>query len=121
MRIPMQVHITALGPDNCGLADPIVHYVTGQGANIAEIQMYDHDEERVFAMLLRLELAADRLPALREAMYDIAHEPLCRSASGPPTSAPTARDWPSARRCDTSRHWRCCGHCATGGSRPMRR
>ena len=27
----MQVHITAVGPDNCGLADPIVHYVTGQG------------------------------------------------------------------------------------------
>jgi formyltetrahydrofolate deformylase len=67
----MQVHITALGPDNCGLADPIVHYVTGQGANIAEIQMYDHDEERVFAMMLRVELAADRLPVLRQAMKEI--------------------------------------------------
>ena len=47
----MQTIITAVGPDNRGLADPIIHYVTGQGANIAEIQMYDHDEEAVFAML----------------------------------------------------------------------
>ncbi len=67
----MQVNITAVGPDNCGLADPIVHYVTGQGANIAEIQMYDHDEQRVFAMLLRLELPADRFPNLRGAMDEI--------------------------------------------------
>ena len=41
----MQVVITAVGPDNRGLADPIVHCVTGMGANIAEIQMFDHDEE----------------------------------------------------------------------------
>ena len=40
------VVITAVGPDNRGLADPIVHSVTGMGANIAEIQMYDHDAER---------------------------------------------------------------------------
>jgi len=46
--------------------------VTGIGANIAEIQMYDHDEERVFAMLLRLELAAERFAALRDAMKEIA-------------------------------------------------
>ena len=39
----MQVIITAVGPDNRGLADPIVHCVTSAGANIAEIQMYDHD------------------------------------------------------------------------------
>ena len=56
----MQVVITAVGPDNRGLADPIVHHVTGMGANIAEIQMYDHDEESVFSMLTRIELAADR-------------------------------------------------------------
>jgi formyltetrahydrofolate deformylase len=49
----MQVVITAVGPDNRGLADPIVHHVTGAGANIYEIQMYDHDSERLFAMLLR--------------------------------------------------------------------
>ena len=52
----MQVVITAVGPDNRGLADPIIHYVTGVGANIAEIQMYDHDEESLFAMLLRIDL-----------------------------------------------------------------
>src|SRR5579872_7303713 len=55
----MQVIITAVGPDNRGLADPIVHHVTSAGANIAEIQMYDHDAERVFAMLLRLDWPAD--------------------------------------------------------------
>lgn len=67
----MQVVITAVGPDNRGLADPIIHYVTGVGANIAEIQMYDHDEQCVFAMLLRMELPADQLPPLREAMAGI--------------------------------------------------
>lgn len=67
----MQTVITAVGPDNRGLADPIIHYVTGQGANIAEIQMYDHDEECLFAMLLRIELPAGQLPALRHAMEEI--------------------------------------------------
>jgi formyltetrahydrofolate deformylase len=51
----MQVIVTAVGPDNRGLADPIVHHVTGAGANISEIQMYDHDAERVFAMYVRME------------------------------------------------------------------
>ena len=58
----MQVTVTAVGPDNKGLADPIVHYVTGAGANIHEIQMYDRDNERLFAMLLRLEWPSDALP-----------------------------------------------------------
>jgi formyltetrahydrofolate deformylase len=59
----MQIVITAVGPDNRGLADPIIHYVTGQGANITEIQMYDHDEQSLFAMLLRIDLPdADFLP-----------------------------------------------------------
>ena len=56
----MQVIVTAEGPDNRGLADPIVHYVTSAGANIAEIQMYDHDAERLFAMLLRMDWPAER-------------------------------------------------------------
>lgn len=51
----MQVTITAVGPDNRGLADPIIHYVTGAGANIHEIQMYDRDSEQLFAMLMRIE------------------------------------------------------------------
>jgi formyltetrahydrofolate deformylase len=58
----MQVLITAVGPDNRGLADPIVHHVTTAGANIAEIQMYDHDAERVFAMFLRVDWPAERAP-----------------------------------------------------------
>ena len=57
----MQVIITAVGPDNRGLADPIIHHVTGIGANIAEIQMYDHDDERVFAMVIRLEMPVEGL------------------------------------------------------------
>lgn len=57
----MQVIITAVGPDNRGLADPIVHTVSTAGANISEIQMYDHDSERVFAMLLRMEWPVQRL------------------------------------------------------------
>ena len=67
----MQVVITAVGPDNRGLADPIVHSVTGMGANIAEIQMYDHDAESVFSMLTRIELDAARYDELREAMKEI--------------------------------------------------
>ena len=68
----MQVVITAVGPDNRGLADPIVHSVTGMGANIAEIQMYDHDEESVFSMLTRIELEPQRFDELRQAMNDVA-------------------------------------------------
>src|SRR5437868_10300121 len=72
----MQVTITAVGPDNRGLADPIVHHVTSAGANIAEIQMYDHDAERIFAMLLRMEWPLEREPlaALRERMNGIGRD-----------------------------------------------
>src|SRR5262245_24818501 len=72
----MQVIITAVGPDNRGLADPIVHHVTSAEANIAEIQMYDHDTEHVFAMFLRMDWPADRLPVaeLRERMHAIGRE-----------------------------------------------
>ncbi len=68
----MQIVITAVGPDNRGLADPIVHCVTGLGANIAEIQMFDHDEESVFSMLTRIELPERRYEELRQAMADVA-------------------------------------------------
>ncbi len=72
----MQVIITAVGPDNRGLADPIVHYVTSAGANIAEIQMYDYDAERVFAMLLRMEWPTERtaITALRTALATIGRD-----------------------------------------------
>ena len=43
----MQVLLTAVGPDHRGLADPIIHHVTGAGANIHEIQMYDRDSEQL--------------------------------------------------------------------------
>src|SRR4051794_29355263 len=67
----MPIVITAVGPDNVCLADPIIHYVTGQGANIAEIQMYDHDEEALFAMLLRIQLPGSRLHEIRQALAEI--------------------------------------------------
>ena len=67
----MQIVITAVGPDNRGLADPIIHHVTGQGANIAEIQMYDHDEQGLFAMLLRIDLAAEEFAGLSTALSEI--------------------------------------------------
>src|SRR5690348_3746862 len=69
----MQVVITAVGPDNRGLADPIIHHVSGAGANIYEIQMYDHDSERRFAMLLRCDWPDDVIPfaTLRHQMQQI--------------------------------------------------
>lgn len=69
----MQVTITAVGPDNRGLADPIVHYVTQAGANIHEIQMYDRDSERLFAMMIRMEWPVENepIPLLRQRMQQI--------------------------------------------------
>jgi formyltetrahydrofolate deformylase len=67
----MQLIITAVGPDHVGLADPLIHFVTGEGANISEIQMYDHDQEAVFAMLLRIELEARRVEQVRAALSEI--------------------------------------------------
>ena len=67
----MQYIITAVGPDNRGLADPIVHCATEHGANIAEIQMYDHDEQSVFSMLTRIEVAEDQAGHLTESMDEI--------------------------------------------------
>ena len=69
----MQVTITAVGPDNRGLADPIVHFVTSHGANICEIQMYDRDNEHVFAMLLRIDWPDSNgsVETLRQAMDEI--------------------------------------------------
>lgn len=68
----MQIVVTAVGPDHQGLADPIIHAVTGFGANISEIQMYDHDEERVFAMLCRAELEREAYSQVEAAMKQIA-------------------------------------------------
>jgi len=79
----MQVVITAVGPDNRGLADPIIHHVTGIGANIAEIQMYDHDE--AICTTFRPEPALALLRAIRdgrvraEAAVMLGNRPNCRS------------------------------------------
>jgi formyltetrahydrofolate deformylase len=70
----MEVVITAVGPDNVGLADPIIHDVTSRGANIAEIQMYDHDEAAVFAMMCRLNIEASMYPGLVDKMASIAQD-----------------------------------------------
>ncbi|MCA9240583.1 MAG: formyltetrahydrofolate deformylase [Planctomycetales bacterium] len=68
----MKLVITAVGPDNRGLADPIVHSVTQFGANIAEIQMYDHDEHAVFSMLTRVEVDAAKYAEVEGEMAAIA-------------------------------------------------
>ena len=71
----MQVTITAVGPDNKGLADPIVHEVAVAGANISEIQMYDRDSERLFAMMLRIDWPAELSVAdLRTRMQEIGQQ-----------------------------------------------
>ena len=70
----MEIVITAVGPDNVGLADPIIHDVTSRGANIAEIQMYDHDEAALFAMMCRLQIASDQLSPIQVAMGNIANQ-----------------------------------------------
>ncbi|QDT64564.1 formyltetrahydrofolate deformylase [Calycomorphotria hydatis] len=69
----MEVVITAVGPDSKGLADPIVHYVTGAGANIHEIQMYDRDTDHLFAMLVRVEwpVEYESVATLRERVTEI--------------------------------------------------
>jgi formyltetrahydrofolate deformylase len=69
----MQIIITAVGPDHTGLADPIIHHVTSLGANIAEIQMYDHDELALFAMLLRINLPTD-IAKVRQELTDIGRQ-----------------------------------------------
>jgi formyltetrahydrofolate deformylase len=93
----VEVVITALGPDNVGLADPIIHHVTGRGARIAEIQMYDHDEEQLFAMLCRIDIAAAEVEPLTDAMRQIGeHTQLA------------IRVWSSERRAERPRLAVCC-------------
>ncbi|PQO37080.1 formyltetrahydrofolate deformylase [Blastopirellula marina] len=96
----MLVVITAVGPDNVGLADPIIHYVTGLGANIAEIQMYDHDEEAVFAMFLRVHIDADLYNSLRTALTEIGR---LKKLSIRVWSADVRRDCPRIAICTTYR------------------
>lgn len=97
----MRVVITAVGPDNRGLADPIVHYVTGEGANIAEIQMYDHDEERLFAMFVRVELPADRFQGARQRLVEIGQQ---KNLSVRVWSPEERADKPRLAICTTYRH-----------------
>ena len=68
----MQVIVTAVGPDNRGLADPIVHTVTQLGASISEIQMFDHDREAVFSMLTRVTIDDDKFAEVKAAMDEVA-------------------------------------------------
>jgi formyltetrahydrofolate deformylase len=88
----LEVVITALGPDHCGLADPIIHHVTGRGARIAEIQMYDHDEEQLFAMLCRIDTEAAEFDPLVDAMRQIGEK-----------TGLSIRVWSSERHADRPR------------------
>ncbi len=94
----METIITALGPDNVGLADPIIHHVTGRGARIAEIQMYDHDEQQLFSMLCRIDIQSSReFEPLVEAMQEIGQE-----------TGLAIRVWSSERRLHRPRLAICC-------------
>ncbi|QDT16524.1 formyltetrahydrofolate deformylase [Alienimonas californiensis] len=66
----MHAVVTAVGPDNRGLADPIIHHLTSAGANLHEIQMYDRDQEHLFAMLVRAEWENDADSAVLRADLD---------------------------------------------------
>jgi formyltetrahydrofolate deformylase len=86
----MQYVITAVGPDHRGLADPIVHCVTQLGANIAEIQMFDHDEESVFSMHTRIELAPEHAATLNQSMAQLSR----RTGLSVRTWSPAPKDRP---------------------------
>lgn len=88
----MQFVITVVGPDNRGLADPIVHCVTELGANISEIQMFDHDQESVFSMLTRVEIDVSKVGDLQTAMQKISSGTgLSVRTWSPGTNAPRPR------------------------------
>jgi formyltetrahydrofolate deformylase len=72
----LRVIITAVGRDNWGLADPIVHYLSSVGAYIAEIQMYNRDDGDLFALLVRLKWPgrAATLTDLRAKIVDIGRQ-----------------------------------------------
>ncbi|MEM0926386.1 MAG: formyltransferase family protein [Planctomycetota bacterium] len=93
----MEVVITALGPDNVGLADPIIHHVTGRGARITEIQMYDHDDEQLFAMLCRISLDPEHYATLKSEMQQIGE----RTGLAIRVWSPEARDVPRLAVCCT--------------------
>jgi formyltetrahydrofolate deformylase len=95
----VEVVITALGPDNVGLADPIIHHVTARGARIAEIQMYDHDEEQLFSMLCRIDIDRSEFEPLIDAMRQIGEH-----------TRLAIRVWSSERRRDRPRLAVCCTH-----------
>jgi formyltetrahydrofolate deformylase len=72
----MRVIVTAVGTDHWGLADPIIHHLTSVGATIAEIQMYDHAAEGVFALMVRCQWPgrADTLAELRAHMAAVGRD-----------------------------------------------
>ena len=70
----MEIVITAIGEDHVGLADPLIHYVTAQGANIAEIQMYDHDDVALFAMLMRIQYEPPAWADIAEPLREIGRQ-----------------------------------------------
>ena len=104
----METTITAVGPDNVGLADPIVHFVTGQGANITEIQMYNHDQAALFAMLLRVELPPGKYDELLSAMIDIGCRTNLSIRVWSPERRANGRVWQSGPRTVPNLRWPCC-------------
>ena len=88
--------------------------MTGLGANISEIQMYDHDEECVFSMLTRIELDPGRFDELRDAMVEVSQRTELSIRTWSPESTADARGWPFVSLIVRSRPWPCCEPFATG-------
>lgn len=86
----MELVITAVGPDHEGLADPIIHHVTARGANISEIQMYDHDQDALFAMMLRARVELDSFEDFQQEILNIGEQKQLstRVWNAEPTSTP---------------------------------
>lgn len=97
----MQFVITAVGPDHRGLANPIVHCVTNLGANISEIQMFDHDEQSLFSMLTRVEMEPSNAEQLKTAIAEIGEQ---TGLSLRTWSPPSHRRLPRLAICATYRH-----------------
>jgi len=94
----MQVILTAVGAGQPWSGRSDVHHVTAAGANLAEIQTYDHSRERLFAMLLRMDWPAGRVrcraarPHARDRPRQGAVDPGC----GRRRSTRRRRGWPCA-------------------------
>ena len=116
----MRVTLTAVGPDHWGLADPILQYLASVGATLAEVQMYDHGAEGVFALLARFKWPGTppTLADLRGRMAEIGRQRGLSIRAWAPASTTGRPAWPSAPPTGPSRRPRCSRPSATAACGP---